>query len=440
VLAIVTFRPEFVPAWSGQRQVSSLALARLGRRDGAALVDGVVGAKPLPAEMTTQIVEKTDGVPLFVEELTRTVLESGLLKDAGARWELSEPLPPLAIPSTLHDSLLARLDRLAPGKEIAQIGAAIGREFSHPLLAAVADWREAELRAALDQLVASELVFRRGSPPEATYSFKHALVQDTAYGTLLKSRRQYLHARIMKVLEQRFADVVENQPELLSGLPPSDLEDLLRRVERCGLDRRQILVEANEPIRYVHFPLSGVVSLVMATVNGATVEVAMVGNEGMIGLPVLFGSETTPISAVVQVSGEALRMSAPAFKEEVRNCGALVQHLHLHAQAVFVQIAQSTACTRHHSVSQRCARWLLTAYDRVGDGEFAITQEALAQMLGVRRASVSASAAKLQEAGLIRYRRGNVTLVDREALEQASCECYRIVKAEYDRLLGDARL
>ena len=152
-------------------------------------------------------------MPLFVEELTKTVLESGLLEDAGDRYELSGPLPPLAIPSTLHDSLLARLDRLAPVKEVAQIGAAIGREFSHALLAAVADRPEDKLRAALDQLVTSELVFRRGAPPEATYSFKHALVQDAAYGTLLKSRRQHLHARIAKVLEERFPETAEAQPE-----------------------------------------------------------------------------------------------------------------------------------------------------------------------------------------------------------------------------------
>ena len=159
---------------------------------------------------------KTDGVPLFVEELTKTVLESGLLKDAGDHYELTGPLPPLAIPSTLHNSLLARLDRLAPVKEIAQIGAALGREFSHALLAAVADRPEAELHAALDQLVSSELVFRRGVPPEATYTFKHALVQDAAYGTLLKSQRQHLHARIAKVLEEQFPETAQAQPELLA--------------------------------------------------------------------------------------------------------------------------------------------------------------------------------------------------------------------------------
>ena len=216
VLAIITFRPEFSPPWSGQPHVSALALTRLGRRDGAAMVERVVGDKALPDEVAAQIVAKTDGVPLFVEELTKTVLESGLLEDAGDRYELSGPLPPLAIPSTLHDSLLARLDRLAPVKEVAQIGAAIGREFSHALLAAVADRPEAELRAALDQLVSSELVFRRGTPPEATYSFKHALVQDAAYGTLLKSRRQQLHARIAQVLEEQFPETAEAQPELLA--------------------------------------------------------------------------------------------------------------------------------------------------------------------------------------------------------------------------------
>jgi class 3 adenylate cyclase len=215
VLALITFRPDFSPPWSGRPHVSTLALTRLGRREGAAMVKQVVD-KALPDEVAAQIVAKTDGVPLFVEELTKTVLESGLLQDAGDRYELSGPLPPLAIPSTLHDSLLARLDRLAPVKETAQIGAAIGREFSHALLAAVADRPESELRTDLDQLVSSELVFRRGSPPEATYSFKHALVQDAAYGTLLKSKRQQLHARIAKVLEEQFPETAEAQPELLA--------------------------------------------------------------------------------------------------------------------------------------------------------------------------------------------------------------------------------
>ena len=216
VLLLITYRPEFSPPWPAQPHVSALALSRLGRREGAALVERVVRDKPLPDEVAAQIVAKTDGVPLFVEELTKTVLESGLLKDAGDHYELAGPLPPLALPSTLHDSLLARLDRLAPVKEIAQIGAALGREFSHGLLAAVADRPEAELQAALDQLVAAELVYRRGTPPDVTYSFKHALVQDAAYGTLLKSRRQQLHAKIGSTLEERFPKTIDTAPELLA--------------------------------------------------------------------------------------------------------------------------------------------------------------------------------------------------------------------------------
>jgi predicted ATPase len=216
ILLLVTMRPEFQPAWSGQPHVSALALTRLGRREGAAMVELVVRNKTLPAEVAAQIAAKTDGVPLFVEELTKTVLESGLLRDAGDHYELSGPVPSLAIPSTLHDSLLARLDRLAPVKEIAQIGAALGREFPHALLAAVADRPEPELLSALDQLVAAELVFRRSASPETTYSFKHALVQDAAYGTLLKSRRQQLHARIAEVLETQFPETAATQPELLA--------------------------------------------------------------------------------------------------------------------------------------------------------------------------------------------------------------------------------
>jgi class 3 adenylate cyclase len=216
ILLLITFRPEFVPPWSGQPHVSSLAVTRLGGRDGALMVDRVVGEKSLPPEVLALIVRKTDGVPLFVEELTKAVLESGLLVDAGDHYELSGPLPPLAIPATLHDSLLARLDHFAPAKEVAQIGAAIGREFSHALLAAVTDRPEDQLRDALAQLVSSELVFRRGTPPEATYSFKHALVRDAAYGTLLKSRRQHLHARIAQVLEEQFPEIAESQPALLA--------------------------------------------------------------------------------------------------------------------------------------------------------------------------------------------------------------------------------
>ena len=213
VLVLITFRPEFQPPWTGHAHVTALTMGRLGRRQGADLVARVTGDKPLPAAVVEQIVAHTDGVPLFVEELTKTVLELGLLKDAGDQYELAGPLPPLAIPTTLHDSLMARLDRLAPVKEVAQIGAVIGRKFSHELLAAVSPLSAAELDTALEQLVSSELVFRRGAPPEATYTFKHALVQDAAYQSLLKSRRQRLHSEIADVLERGSLAVA---PEVLA--------------------------------------------------------------------------------------------------------------------------------------------------------------------------------------------------------------------------------
>jgi pimeloyl-ACP methyl ester carboxylesterase len=214
-LLLVTFRSDFAPPWRG-RNVTALSLAGLSRRQILAMVDWITDAKSLPAEVLEQIVERTDGVPLFVEELTKMVLESGLLVAAGDRYELAGPLPPVSIPATLRDSLMARLDRGAPVKEVAQIGAAIGREFSHALLAAVADRPEPELQAALDQLVSSELVFRRGTPPEASYSFKHALVQDAAYATLLKSRRQQLHAKIAQTVEVRYPEIGEFRPEWLA--------------------------------------------------------------------------------------------------------------------------------------------------------------------------------------------------------------------------------
>jgi tetratricopeptide (TPR) repeat protein len=221
----VTFRPEFVPPWTGHGHVTALSLSRLGRRQGGAMVERLTGGKALPTEVLEQILARTDGVPLFVEELTKTVLESGLIADAGDHFELSGSLPPLAIPATLQDSLMARLDRLAAAKQVAQIGAVIGREFGHELLAAVAALSEAELASALDQLVQAELIFRRGTPPEAMCTFKHALVRDVAYQSLLRSRRQQLHARIAEILEQRFPDTVATEPELLArhytaaGLP-----------------------------------------------------------------------------------------------------------------------------------------------------------------------------------------------------------------------------
>ena len=216
VLLIVTFRPEFQPPWAGQPQVSMLALSRLDRRDCVTLITQIARGKTLPDEVVFAIADRTDGVPLFAEELTKSVLERGLLREENDRYVLDRPLPPLAIPATLHASLMARLDRLVSARKVAQIGAAIGRQFSYALLRAVSRIPEDELRTALGQLVASELVFQRGTPPDAIYNFKHALVQDAAHGSLLRNARRQLHAQIANALATHSPEIIESQPELLA--------------------------------------------------------------------------------------------------------------------------------------------------------------------------------------------------------------------------------
>jgi predicted ATPase/class 3 adenylate cyclase len=216
VLLIVTFRPEFQPSWIGQPHVTLLALNRLDRRDRTALVTQIAGGKALPDAVVAQIVERTDGVPLFVEELTKTVLESELLREEGGHYVLDGPLPPLAIPTSLHASLTARLDRLASVRQVAQIGAAIGRWFRYALLRAVSGLPENELQAALARLVTSELVFESGAAPDAIYTFKHVLVQEAAYGSLLRHPRQQLHGQIAEALEAYFPEMMESQPEVLA--------------------------------------------------------------------------------------------------------------------------------------------------------------------------------------------------------------------------------
>src|SRR5262245_17987031 len=216
VLLLITARPDFSAPWPTHRHISVMALGRLGQREGAALVHRIAKGKALPTEVLNEIIEHTDGVPLFIEELTKTVLEGGLLQEVGDRYVLAGPLPPLAIPSTLHASLLARLDRLAAVKDVAQIGAAIGREFSFGLIAAVSGGPKHELTAALERLVAAELIFQRGVPPEATYRFKHALVQDAAYASLLRGRRRALHAAIVNELIAGGVSGTEVEPEVLA--------------------------------------------------------------------------------------------------------------------------------------------------------------------------------------------------------------------------------
>ena len=216
VLMIITFRPEFTPPWVGRPHVTMLTLSRLPPRLRARMITHVTGGKALPKEIADQIIDRTDGVPLFIEELTKSVVESGVLREAGDHYDVSRPVPLVAIPTSLHASLLARLDRLAPVREVAQIAAVLGRQFSHELISAVAPMPQPQLDDGLAQLVRAELIFQRGTAPDAEYTFKHALVQDAAYDSLLKSRRAQLHSHVAQVLEGQFSDVVANQPKLLA--------------------------------------------------------------------------------------------------------------------------------------------------------------------------------------------------------------------------------
>jgi predicted ATPase/class 3 adenylate cyclase len=216
LFALFTYRPIFRPSWAPQAHLTPLSLSRLPRHQAALMIEQVAGGRALPAEVHQQLLTKTDGVPLFVEELTKMVLESGLLRDVGDRYELIGPLPPLAIPATLQDSLMARLDRLATGKLVAQLGATIGRQFAYELLQAVSPLDEATLQQALERLVEAELLYQRGVPPRGTYVFRHALIQEVAYQSLLRSMRQQYHQQIAQALVARFPETVDTQPELVA--------------------------------------------------------------------------------------------------------------------------------------------------------------------------------------------------------------------------------
>jgi class 3 adenylate cyclase/predicted ATPase len=216
ILVLLTFRPDFSPPWTGRSYLTQVMLPRLSRRQATEMTVHVAHRKVLPPTVVEQVVAKTDGVPLFVEELTKMVLESGLLQEREERYELTSPLPPLAIPATLHDSLMARLDRLTTVKALAQLGATLGREFAYDLLQAVAPWDKETVQRGLHQLVEAEFLYQQGLPPQATYLFKHALIQEVAYQSLLRSTRQRYHQRIALALAARFPETVETQPELLA--------------------------------------------------------------------------------------------------------------------------------------------------------------------------------------------------------------------------------
>ena len=251
-LLIVTFRPEFQAPWVENSHVTSVTLNRLGKNEVAALIAGLVGNKELPADVMAEILERTDGIPLFVEEMTKAVLEAEGEVEA-RRTVAAIPSPALRVPASLHASLMARLDRLGPAKELAQIGATIGREVSHPLLAAVVRKPEAELQTALDRLIGAGLLLRQGSAPYETYFFKHALVRDAAYSTLLREQRRALHGRIAETLENQFPEVSEKQPELLARhcTEAGQIEKAAALWGKAGLRsaQRSALVEASEQLR-----------------------------------------------------------------------------------------------------------------------------------------------------------------------------------------------
>jgi CRP-like cAMP-binding protein len=231
---------------------------------------------------------------------------------------------------------------------------------------------------------------------------------------------------------------VNNRGEnrLLSLLPQGDRKRILARCDRLSLDIRIVLYEANGDMAHVYFPLSGMISLVLNTQDGQTIEVGSIGNEGMLGTPLVLGSDKSPVEALIQVQGDVLRMTAKDFLRELKRSSALRDAAQRFAQALMTQISQSVACNRVHPVEERICRWLLMTHDRVGLDDMVLTQQFVSQMLGVRRPSVTVVAGALQKAGLIRYTRGKMTILNRKGLEAGACECYQIVRRESERLLA----
>ena len=223
---------------------------------------------------------------------------------------------------------------------------------------------------------------------------------------------------------------------LLDLLRPKDYAQLRPHLQRIPLEYRQSLYRAGKPIAFVYFIETGVGSLVNTMANGDSAEVGTIGNEGLVGLPLVLGDDRAPTSVYIQVPGAGLRMKATLFEKELARSASMRTVMLHYAHAFLNQVAQSVACNRFHPIQQRCCRWLLMTHDRMQSDEFLLTQEFLAMMLGVQRTGVSAAAGALQRAGLIRYKRGNVTIIDRRGLEQRSCECYGVSKKEFDRLLG----
>src|SRR5271165_2173212 len=226
-----------------------------------------------------------------------------------------------------------------------------------------------------------------------------------------------------------------HQNHLLDALPSGDFERIASHLEVIRMDLGEVLYEPGARLRHVYFPTTSIVSLLYVMEDGASAEIAVVGNEGMLGISLFMGGETTPSHAVVQSAGYGVRLQAHLLKEEFARFGPMMHLLLRYTQALITQMAQTAVCNRHHSVDQQLCRWLLLSLDRLQSNDLSMTQELISNMLGVRREGVTEAAGKLQEAGLFNYRRGRISVLDRKGLEARSCECYRVVKSEFDRLL-----
>ncbi|BAY26788.1 Crp/Fnr family transcriptional regulator [Calothrix sp. NIES-2100] len=231
--------------------------------------------------------------------------------------------------------------------------------------------------------------------------------------------------------------LIHPKNQLLAALPPSEYESLVPHLQLVPLSNQQVIYEVGEPIKYAYFPHQAVISLVIIMDDSSTVEAALVSQEGMAGIPIILGDNISFLQAVVQVPGDGMRINADVLKTEFDKGGYLQRLLLRYVQAVFSELAQGSACNRVHSLEKRLARWLLKVSDRIGSQEFPLTQEFMAQMLGVRRSGVTVAANTLSQSGIISYHRGQITILDKQALEAASCECYRVVKTEFARLWGN---
>lgn len=233
------------------------------------------------------------------------------------------------------------------------------------------------------------------------------------------------------------AQTSPRQNRLLAALPEAELERWLTQLEWIGLPLGQVIYESGRPLSHVYFPTTAIVSLLYVLEDGASAEIAVVGNEGIVGISLFMGGESTPSRAVVQSAGEGYRLKASAMKEEFNRAGPAMHLLLRYTQALITQMSQTAVCNRHHSLDQQLCRWLLLSLDRLEGAELVMTQELIANMLGVRREGVTEAALKLQKLGLISYARGHIQVLDRPGLEARTCECYEVVRKEYARLLPD---